>query len=102
MLNAVDFKLNTTINTERKPSPNIWADCPWLAIQSGKIDGTLFFDDFTEFWLPGTQTTEIMIGKYKVYNTGAGVIQVDAMPHSTTPLGTGGIISMPYTGRSSR
>ncbi len=90
---TIQFKRNNSIVTDRNPSPNIWSDCPWLAIEKGVIDGTVLYDDFDDFLLPGTQTTEISLGRYKVYNTGAGVWQTDAMPHSTTPGQAGGIIS---------
>lgn len=78
----------------RDPSPAIWADCPVIGIREGSVNGFYFEDDFTDFGLPGTQTTEINLGRYKVYNTGSGVVATDAMPHSTTPGNAGGIISM--------
>lgn len=81
-------------NTSRLPSPAIWADCPVAGIREGSIDGFYFEDDFTSFLLPGTQTSEINLGPYKVYNTGSGTVITDAMPHSTTPGQAGGIISM--------
>lgn len=91
---SVTFRKTGTTDTSRLPSPELWADCPILDILRGEKDGIHFFDDFLDFGLPGTQTTEINLGRYKVYNTGSGVVGVDAMPHSTTPGAYGGIISM--------
>lgn len=36
-------------DTSRKPSPNIWHDCPWTAIKDGTIEGIALFDDFGSF-----------------------------------------------------
>lgn len=33
-------------DTSRGPSQAIWAECPWLEIASGAVDGIAFFDDF--------------------------------------------------------
>ena len=82
----------TTANQGRAYS-SFWADCPEENIRRGRTNGTFFEDDFVDFGLPGTQTTEINLGRYKVFSVTAGKWQTDAMPHSTTPLGTGGIIS---------
>lgn len=92
MLNAIQHKLNRTVDQDRKYSPAIWADCPFLAILTNKIDGVIFDDDFTDFVIPGTQTTAIWKGRYSVY-AGSGSWANDAMPHSATAQGTGGIIS---------
>lgn len=96
MSNTITPKRNRTVDQTRKESPAIWGDCPWRDIGDPRstINGVRFFDDFEAFGLPATQTTEINLGRYKVYNTGAGVVQTDAMPHSTTPGQAGGIISM--------
>lgn len=89
------MRRNLTVDQTRCPSDSLWADCDFEAIRTGEISGIAFRDDFTDFGLPGTQTTEINLGRYKVYNTGAGVIQYDDMPHTTTPAGgMGGVISM--------
>lgn len=82
-----------TADTNRGPS-GFWGDCPWDQIVQGEKDGIVFFDDFLDFGLPGTQTTETNLGRYKVYNTGAGKVITDNMPHSTTAGVKGGIISM--------
>jgi len=93
MLKTADFRLNRTVDQNRTKSNAIWYDCPELRIENQEISGAFFKDDFTDFLLPATQTTEINLGRYKVYCATAGVWQTDAMPHSATPLGTGGIIS---------
>lgn len=80
-------------NTGRDPSPNLWADFPWDAIVSGSKKGVVFHDDFLDFGLPGTQTTQINLGRYKVYNTGSGVVATDSFPNGTAAT-PGGFISM--------
>lgn len=92
MLNPIRFRQNTTLSTDRGFSPAIWSDCPWEEMVLDNTKGITFFDDFVDFPIPGTQTTEIALGRYKVY-AGSGTWQADAMPHSATPGGTGGVIS---------
>ncbi len=59
--------------TDRNPSPNIWADCPWEEIQSGNIPGVAFFDDFASF--PKTPaTTEGNWGQYAQFSSTGGTI----------------------------
>lgn len=85
-------------DTQRGPSAGLWGDCPdglkpWLGLvdpSAGYADG----DDFMAFGLPGTQTSEINLGKYKVYNTGAGTVKTNSMPNGTATAQLGGIISM--------
>lgn len=81
-------------NTDRGPSPYIWGDCPWLEMEADPNLGVRFFDDFTSFTLPGTQTSELSLGYngWKVYNTGAGTVKTNASLDGT--LTSGGIISM--------
>lgn len=83
---------SNTPNTGRGMSPGLWGDCPLPEVILGNQDGVHFFDDFLDFGLPGTQTTEINLGRYKVYNTGAGTIATNASLGGT--LTSGGIISM--------
>lgn len=72
---AVQMKNNLgSGDTNRNPSPNIWGDCPVLSILEGSIAGQYIFDDFNDYPLVGTQTTEIAHGRYKVFNTGSGVV----------------------------
>ena len=82
--------------TDRGYSGGLWADCPVTIsdLDNNPSLGWYHDDDFVDFGLPGTQTTEINLGRYKVYNTGAGKVITDAMPHDSTPMGLGGIISM--------
>lgn len=89
---TVEFTKKGTVDQNRTRSPNIWKDCPWDQIENGEVDGVTFKDDFADFVIPGTQTTAIWKGRYAVY-AGSGSWAADAMPHSATPLGTGGIIS---------
>lgn len=91
---GIDFLRNKTVDQRRGPSRALWADAPILEILENPERGIYFFDDFLDFGLPGTQTTEINLGRYKVYNTGSGQVISDAMPHSTAPAAYGGIISM--------
>ena len=69
---VVQHKGNLSSNTNRNPSPAIWADCPFQAIREGSTPGLAFFDDFQEFPLAGTQTTQIGFSKYKLFHTTAG------------------------------
>jgi hypothetical protein len=66
--------LGTAAASARMPSPNIWGDCPIEAIRNGGVDGIIFEDDFLDYPLIGTQTTEIAHGRYKVFNTGSGTV----------------------------
>lgn len=91
---TTEFTLKGSTFTGRQHSPAIWKDCPWDQIRNGEVDGVAFYDDFDDYPLPGTQTSEIWLGRYKVYNTGAGKIICDAMPHASTIGTAGGIISM--------
>ncbi len=84
---------NTTVVTDRNPSPAIWGDCPLEEIRLGIVDGTYFEDDFDDFNLPATQTSEVTQGRYKAYCATAGQWITDNMPHSTTAGTAGGIIS---------
>lgn len=63
-------------DTSRGPSPNIWGDCPIMSIIEGSIPGVKLIDEFEDYPLVGTQTTQIGHGRYKVFNTGAGVVTV--------------------------
>lgn len=60
-------------NTDRNASPNIWADCPWNALQEGSVSGVTFYDDFESF--PVTpNTTEGNWGRYAQFgSTGATI-----------------------------
>ncbi len=69
-------------NSGRGPSPAIWGDLPPDIVWDPN-KGIHFFDDFLDASLPGTQTTQIAWGRYKVYNTGTGGAKV--IPHSGFP-----------------
>lgn len=83
-------------STDRGYSGGLWGDCPVTIsdLQNNPTLGWYHDDDFTDFLLPGTQTTEINLGRYKVYNTGAGTVKTDSMPTATGTATRGGIISM--------
>lgn len=93
MINPVYFRQNGQVNNDNKPSPAVWDSCPFLELLNGRLNGFAYHDDFIDFPLPGTQTTEIQNGRYKMYNTGAGVWRVDTMPHASTGFQTRGVIS---------
>ena len=88
-----EYTRNGTTDTARTRS-GFWADCPWEQIVGGFVDGSAFFDDFLDFGINGTQTSEINLGRYKVYNTGSGVVKADSMPQGTAAGQDGGVISM--------
>jgi len=79
--NTIDYRANLgSADQNRKISPNIWADCPWNDIQEGCVPGVAFYDDFQDFPLIGTQTTQIGHGKYKLYAAaGCAVTRVSAV-----------------------
>jgi len=67
-------------STLRGPSPNIWGDCELEAIRNGRVAGTILEDDFLDFPLIGTQTTQIAHGRYKVFaHTGCAVTPVSTV-----------------------
>lgn len=61
-------------DTGRGLSPAIWGDCPIGSILEGSVPGVMIADDFEDFPLIGTQTTQIAHGRYKVFNTGGGTV----------------------------
>lgn len=72
MLNPIYYGSNLgSADTSRGPSKSIWNKFPTMEVIADPNRGFHFFDDFIDFGLPGTQTTEINLGRYKVYNTGA-------------------------------
>lgn len=94
VVNSIGFANNLAgADTARDWSGNIWTDCPWDEVRSGVRDGVWFEDDFQDYTLPGTQTTQVAQGRYKAYCATAGQWAVDNMPHSTTAGVAGGIIS---------
>ncbi len=79
-LKPVSYNRNLSSDTTRQFSPNIWATCPWASIQDGSEPGMTFFDDFQDFPLIATQTTEINHGKYKVFaTTGSAITRISAV-----------------------
>jgi len=78
-------------DTTEGPSPIIWGDMPIMEMMHDPRKGFYFFDDFVDVLLPGTQTTEIAWGPYKVFNTGSPVWQSALTVNSIAV--NGGIIS---------
>lgn len=67
-------------NTQRGPSPYLWADCPVSEILHDPSLGAYLYDDFKDFPLTGTQTTQIAHGRWKVFaTTGSSVAPVSAV-----------------------
>lgn len=91
-VNTQTFGRQRTVDTSRGFS-GLWGDCPLSTIRDNPGEGYWFFDDFVDFGIAGTQTSEINLGRYKVYNTGSGTVASNKFPNSTgTQLG--GVISM--------
>ncbi len=61
-------------STTAEPTPIIWGDCPIADIQENPGVGSYFYDEFRDFPLIGTQTTQIGFGKYKVFATTAATV----------------------------
>lgn len=101
--NKVDFLVPSTT---REPTPIIWGDCPVADIQENPSVGWHLYDDFDDFPLIGTQTTQIGFGKYKVFaTTSATVVPVSTInsvvqPHTSLKAGvvvsTAAVISPAY------
>lgn len=59
------------------PSYQLWHDCPVAEIDSDMGIGWGIKDHFVEFGVPGTQTTEVNHGKYKVFADSGGYVKSD-------------------------
>lgn len=81
-------------DTARGPSAALWGNCPDGLKPWNPIDpniGCGFWDDFTDFVLPGTQTTAISCGRYEVFSVTAGKwTSTNALPTVHAP---GGIVA---------
>lgn len=66
-VNTITQGLNQFADTTRNPSPAIWSTCPVSELLAHPEKGFHFFDDFSEFPLKGTQTTQIGFSKYKIF-----------------------------------
>lgn len=86
------FAGSLSSNTNRSHSPSVFRGIDLHGIRLGTVPGFYVDDDFVDFGLPGTQTTEINLGRYKVYNTGAAKVQ-SANGFPTTHV-AGGVISI--------
>lgn len=65
--NSVTFGRERSSDTNRDPSPAIWADCPVHDLIENPGKGVYFYDDFQDLPLAPTLTTQIAFGKYKAY-----------------------------------
>lgn len=78
--------------TSRRPSGNLWYDCPWLDIEKGIKNGIVFFDDFINFQtVANANATNTVVGNYAVFTDGTSGT---AITQQATP---GGVISFGTT-----
>jgi hypothetical protein len=76
----------TGFNAKDGPSAGIWAQIPEEARFNPNV-GYGFFDDFVDVGLTATQTTQINWGKYKVFNTGSGIVGLTTTVNSVAVAG---------------
>ena len=90
-VNTIQFRDSNTItgsaDTKRRPSPAIWHDCPIGEIMRGECDGIYFYDNFVDYPLIGTQTTQIGHGKYKVFATAGSSVSKEDTINSVVTFG---------------
>lgn len=83
MPNYLRFRGNqgaNAVNTDYGPSPFIWSDCPVIEMLNDPNVGVHYYDDFKDFPLAGTQTTQIAHGRYKVFATsGSSVLPISSI-----------------------
>jgi len=73
-MKSVMVRHNLTTDTTRRPSPNIWADCPVLDLIENPERGLYFWDDFQNF--PKHSTAQ-QVQKYASYiDTGVTIQQI--------------------------
>ncbi len=89
-VNKTQFAVATST---REPTPIIWADCPVAAIQEDPRFGFHTYEDWKDFPLAGTQTTQIGAGKYKVYATTSGSVAPVQSVNSVI-LGNAGVLGL--------
>lgn len=72
-MHTTQHRLNLSANTARRPSPALWADCPWFDILEGVTEGYQHWCDFDN--LPITPpTTEGNFGQYKAFTSTGGTM----------------------------
>jgi hypothetical protein len=91
-VNKTDFMV---ADATREPTPIIWGDCPVGAIAEDPAVGWHFYDDFADFPLAPTETTQIGAGKYKVYATSTGLVAPVQTFHSII-LGNAGVMGFQF------
>jgi hypothetical protein len=92
----VGYRLNLSTSTDDYPTPALWRQLPveFDRLIALKNLGIAFHDDFTDFPLAGTQTTQIGHGRYKLYAAaGCSIAPVTAIA-STESMGAKLAISM--------
>jgi hypothetical protein len=87
MKNVVWRQNGSSLTNLHSLSPNIWANCPLKRIAEDPSLGRYFYDDFKDYPLIGTQTTQIAHGRYKVFNSGAGTVVPVSAVNSVEKLG---------------
>lgn len=76
-MNDQDFVRNFQTDSTRLLSPAIWADFKIGSIRRRPDKGFFIFENFTDWPLNGTQTTQIGHGKYKLFaSAGSSVVPV--------------------------
>lgn len=63
-----------TANALREPSNSLWQDCPVDELIADPAKGIYLYEDWKDFPLIGTQTTQIAHGRWKVFNSGSGTV----------------------------
>lgn len=75
MKNNVDFgQQGTAITDPQRWSPAIWSKCPWGSIKNDPSLGRFWEENWSDFPLIGTQTTQIGHGRYKLFSSASGTI----------------------------
>ena len=60
---TVAYGSGLTADTNRMPSPWLWAHCPWSAIRSGAVDGVAYWNDFTGNYVLANNQTVTNLGE---------------------------------------
>ncbi len=91
-VNAVNYRSNLAINTDRGPSSAIWADYPQNEYIENPSHGIDFFDDFTRIGNMGTSASAIAssLPPWMLYGD-AGAVQSDG-------AGEGGVLTLGVDG----
>lgn len=89
-VNTVNYRGNLgSANTDRNPSPGLWADCPWNELVEGERSGAYFWDDFMSFPITPA-TTEGNFGQYAQFSSTGGTITAGTGQGGEMALGSDG------------